>query len=229
MTKAALAAITCLALAGNAQAQGLFSFDPAEGGAFVSGFAGSSSPGDADLSGAGTRLDAAFDSAAAYGAAAGYRLPFRYWTYFQPRLELEISSTESDVSSARLNGMPRTATGELTRTSFLFNNYNDITWSDGQKIVPFLGGGLGFSQLDLTLSDASAPAFTINDDTTAFTTTFAGGVTWHATERFELYGEARYTTVYGAAFERLATGAPGQSLEDDLTAAAFTLGARIGF
>ncbi len=226
MTKATLAAFTCLALAGHAHAQGLFSFDAAEGGAFVSGFVGSSSPGDADLSGANTRLDASFDSAATYGAAVGYRLPFKYWTYFQPRLELEISSTESELSSARLNGLPQTATGDLTTTSFLFNNYNDITWSEGQRIVPFLGGGLGVSQLDLTLS---APTLTINDDAAAFTTTFAGGVTWHATERFELYGEARYTTIYGAEFERLATGAPGQSLEDDLTAATFTLGARIGF
>jgi opacity protein-like surface antigen len=234
MTKISITAAAFLALAGSGHAQGLFSFDEAEGGAFVSGFAGSSVPGDADLSGAGTRLEAEFDTSAAFGGAIGYRLPFKYWTYFQPRLELEISSARSDLSGAQLNGITRTSSGELSSTSFLFNNYNDITWSDRQTIVPFLGGGLGFSRLDLSASGAAATggasAFAIDDDTTALTTTFAGGLTWHATDRFEVYGEARYTTVYGAEFEQLAAGSSvTQTLEDDLTAATFTVGARIGF
>jgi len=234
MIKISLAAAAFLALAGSAGAQRLFSFEAAEGGAFVSGFAGLSVQGDADLSGAGTRLAAGFDTPAASGGAIGYRLPFKYWTYFQTRLELEISSARPDISSARLNGIPRTASGALSSTSLLFNNYNDITWSQGQKIVPFLGGGLGFSRLDLSLADAPAPgagaAFAIDDDTTALTTTYAGGLTWHATDRFEIYGEARYATVYAAEFEGVSGGGfPSQSLDDDLTSATFTVGARLGF
>lgn len=234
MTKISIIAAAFLALAGSGHAQGLFSFDEAEGGAFVSGFVGSSAPGNADLSGAGTRLAAEFDTSAAYGGAIGYRLPFKYWTYFQPRLELEISSARSDVSEARLNGIARTASGELSATSLLFNNYNDITWSDRQTIVPFVGGGLGFSRLDLSAAGAAVPggvaAFVIDDDSTALTTTFAGGMTWRATDRFEVYGEARYITVYGAEFDQIAAGSSAtQALEDDLTAATFTVGARIGF
>ena len=138
------------------------------------------------------------------------------------------------MSEAKLNGIARTASGELSATSFLFNNYNDITWSDRQTVVPFVGGGLGFSRLDLSAASAAVPggvaAFVIDDDTTALTTTFAGGLTWQATDRFEVYGEARYTTVYGAQFEPVAAGSSAtQALEDDLTAATFTVGARIGF
>lgn len=234
MTKVSLAAATFLALAGSANAQGLFSFEEAEGGAFVSGFVGTSAPGDADLSGSGTRLAAEFDASVAYGGSVGYRLPFKYWAYFQPRLELEISSAQSDVSGARLNGTPRTNSGEISSTSFLLNNYNDITWSDRQTLVPFLGGGLGFSRLDLTLADTAVSGnvglFSINDDATAFTTTLAGGLTWHATDRFEVYGEARYTTVYGVEFDRFAAGSSAaEALEDDMTAVTFTLGARMGF
>lgn len=234
MTKISLAAGVFFALAGSASAQGLFSFDAAEGGAFVSGFAGSSVSGNAELSGGGTRLAAEFDTSPAYGGAAGYRLPFKYWTYFQPRLELEISSARTDVSSARLNGIPRTVSGELSSTAFLFNNYNDISWSDGQTIVPFLGGGLGVSRLELSLADAATPGseapLAIDDDTSVLTTTFAGGLTWHATDKFEVYGEARFIKVYGARFERLAAGgSSAQSLKDDLNAATFTVGARVGF
>jgi Surface antigen len=234
MTKISLTAAAFLAFAGAGHAQALFSFEEADGGAFVSGFVGSSAPGDADLSGSGTRLAAEFDTSAAYGGAIGYRLPFKYWTYFQPRLELEILSGRSDVSGAQLNGIARTASGELSSTSFLFNNYNDITWSDQQTIVPFVGGGLGFSRIDLSASGAAAPggvaAFAIEDDTTALTTTFSGGLTWRATDRFEVYGEARYTKVYGTEFEQVAAGSSAtQALEDDLTAATFTVGARIGF
>lgn len=234
MFKVSLVAGALCALAASASAQGLFSFDAAEGGPFVSGFAGPSVPGDIELSGAGTRLSAGFDTSAAYGGAAGYRMPFRYWTYFQPRLELEISSAKAGVSGTRLNGMPRTGSGELSSTSLLFNNYSDITWSPGQTIVPFLGGGLGVTRLDLSLADAApsgaGPAFAINDDTSALTTTFAGGLTWHMADRLEVYGEARYVTVYGAEFERLSeNGSAAQSLKDDLTAATFTVGARLGF
>jgi len=234
MIKISLAATALVALAGNASAQGLFSFDEADGGLFVSGFVGSSAPGDGDLSGAGTRLEAEFETSAAFGGAVGYRLPFKYWTYFQPRLELEISSAQSDVSGSRLNGNPVLASGELSSTTFLFNNYNDITWLSEQTIVPFLGGGLGFSRLDLSVAGEAAPggaaAFAFEDDTTALTTTFAGGLTWHAKDQFEIYGEARYTKVYGAEFEQVSVGSfATQAFEDDLTAATFTVGARIGF
>lgn len=231
MTKPYIAAaLACAVFSGSASAQGLFSFDPAEGGAFVSGYVGSASQGDAELSGAMTRLDAEYDSSAAYGVAVGYRLPFKYWTYFQPRLELEVSTSEADVSDVRLNRAARAATGDVSTTYFLFNNYNDITWSKGQRLVPFVGGGLGVAQIDLNLRETGTPGATIDDDVTALATTFAGGLTWHASERFELYGEARYTTVYGAEFDRLTTGsATARPLEDDFDAVSFTVGGRIGF
>ena len=234
MMKISLTAAAFLAVAGSGHTQGLFSFDEAEGGGFVSGFIGSSIPADADLSGAGTALEAEFDTSAGFGGAIGYRLPFKYWTYFQPRVELEISSARSDVSGSRLNATPMTASGELSSTTFMLNNYNDITWSNRQTIVPFLGGGLGLSRLNLSLPNAAASggsaAFAIDADTTAITTTFAGGVTWHANDHLELYGEARYITVYGAEFEGItAGGSATEALQDDLTAATFTVGARVGF
>lgn len=228
------AALVGSLLAGSASAQGLFSFDAAEGGAYVSGHVGTASPGDAELSGTGTNLDAEFDSSSTYGIAAGYRLPFKYWTYFQPRLELEISASESDLSDIRLNGARRTGTGEVSTTYFLFNNYNDITWTEGQTLVPFLGGGIGLANIDLSVQEAAtpggAPAAITEDDASALATTFAGGLTWHVSDRFELYGEARYATIYGAEFDRQETGGPAaRSLEDDLSASTFTVGARLSF
>lgn len=231
MTKVYLAvAFAFTAVAGSARAEGLFSFDPADGGGYVAGFVGAATPGDAELSGAGANLEAEFDAASTYGVTAGYRLPFKYWTYFQPRLELEISSTEADISDARFNGAPRAIEGEQTTTFFLLNNYNDITWRENQTLVPFLGGGIGVASVDLSLQEAGVPAARIDDDTTVLATTFAGGVTWHTSDRIELYGEARYVTIYGAEFDRLEAGSPlVRALEDDLTTATFTLGVRLNF
>jgi opacity protein-like surface antigen len=90
------------------------------------------------------------------------------------------------------------------------------------------------ARIDLDLQEVAtvggASTARISDDTTAFATTFAGGLTWHATDRIELYGEARYTTVYGAGFDRSVTGTPGvQSLDDDFNTASLVVGSRIGF
>lgn len=231
MTKIYLAAALAIsAAAGSASAEGLFAFDAADGGGHVAGFAGAATPGDAELASNGANLDAGFEAASTYGVTAGYRLPFKYWTYFQPRLELEISATGSDLSDARFNGAPRAVTGEQSTTLFLFNNYNDITWRENQTLVPFLGGGIGVANVDLSLQEGGIPAARIEDDTTALATTFAGGVTWHTSDRIELYGEARYVTIYGAEFDRIEAGNPlARTLEDDLTTATFTLGVRLNF
>ena len=58
MIKISLAATAFFALAGSGSAQSLFSFDEADGGPFVSGFVGSSAPGDGYFSDFGARLEA---------------------------------------------------------------------------------------------------------------------------------------------------------------------------
>ena len=49
-------------------------------------------------------IDAEIGSDAFYGASVGAKLPFKYWKYFQPRLELEVSYLENDVEGGSFNG-----------------------------------------------------------------------------------------------------------------------------
>ena len=231
--KTLLSAAALLAATGHASAQGMFSFDPAEGGAYIAGYVGASSFDDGNYAGTGTRLKIDFDTSVVYGGAIGYRLPFKYWTYFQPRLELEVSIAEPDIQGIRLNGAPLDGSGGLEATSVLLNSYNDITWLADQKLVPFIGGGIGFSSLDLNLAGPPLPGastpVSIKDETTVFTTTFGGGLSWRVNDRYELYGEARYTTMYDADFNSLTAGTTGsQSLSDDPAMASIMFGARVG-
>jgi Outer membrane protein beta-barrel domain len=216
-----------------AVAQGLFDRTPAEGGAYITGFVGAVLPDDADLGGEGTRLSVSFEDAAAYGAAVGYRLPFKYLTYLQPRLELEVSAGSVDVSGAQLTASRRTASGDASLIYVFFNSYNDVIWSEDQRIVPFFGGGFGVATIDLSLNDASsaggATVARTSDDTTAFTTSFAAGAAWRLGGGAEIYGEARYATTYDAKFTRINEAGIGQGLKDDFSATTLTVGFRRSF
>lgn len=226
-----LMGLTAMGLsATTANAQGLFSFDPAEGGFIASGFVGQAFPVDADFSGtqnpeagvpgaAGSpaEIEAAFKRATNYGGTIGYQLPFKYWKYFHPRLEFEISTYESDVIEGNFNGGGLNFGGEQQVTSYLINNYSDITWKEGQRWVPFIGGGLGVATVDTNIvyqggaPGAPNPTFAVSGDDTVITSTFGGGLTLRATDKFEIYGEGRYSTLYNVSSERIFVPSGGLS------------------
>lgn len=234
-----------------AQAQGLFSFDPAEGGFIVSGFAGRAFTTDADFegtqnpeagvpgaAGAEANINAEFKRATAFGGGVGYQLPFKYWKYFHPRLELEISSFKADVIEGDFNGGGLNFAGDQQITSYLINNYSDITWKDGQKLVPFIGGGLGIATVDTNIEyqggapGAPNPTFAVAGDDTTLTSTFGGGLSYRAIENIEIYGEARFSTVYNVQQQRVFVPTGGVSADVDdinVTFGQFVGGVRLRF
>ena len=137
-TSLALLALASLISAPSAHA-GIFDFDPAESSAYVSGFVGIAFQSDADFDGvqapaegvpgavgAPAEIQADFDNDIYFGGAVGYRLPFKYWKYFQPRLEAEISHYDSDVSSGTFNDGSQTFSGSQSATYFLINNASGV-------------------------------------------------------------------------------------------------------
>lgn len=248
---AILAVATTFGVSTSAHA-GLFDFDPAPGGAYASGFVGIAFPGDADFdgtqapaagvpgaAGAPAEVQADFDSDVYFGGALGVRLPFKYWTYFQPRIELEISHYESDVSSGNFNGGNQTFSGEQSATYFLINNSSDIIWSENQRIVPYFGGGIGIGDFDTDIQyfpnngTVTAPTFAVQDSDSGFATVSTLGATFKATERFDVYVEGRYLKTYGIDAERtfIAGGANGFNAEvdDDPDGFTLTVGTRLNF
>ena len=190
--KASLVALTTIfGLSSTAQA-GIFDFDPAEGNFYVSGFGGIVFPFDAELEG----VDADLDNAAYFGGAIGARLPFKYWKYFQPRLELEVSRYNADFAGGDFGGL--TGSGDQSATFFLINNNSEIIWDENQRIVPYFGGGIGFADYDTEVSftDGALTESASSSDT-GFATLSTLGANFKATEQFDVYVEGRYLRTYG--------------------------------
>ena len=248
-----LLAIAALILcATGAQAKGLFDTDPAEGGFYVSGFIGAGFANDTDfdgtqdpalgspgLAGAPANVEAEFDTDAYFGGAIGYRLPYKFLTYFQPRLELEISYLDADVDGGAFNNGDQIFGGSQESLFILGNSFTDIIWSENQVIIPYIGGGIGVGIIDNNINYfpnngiATAPTFAVQGRDTGLATHTTIGVTVPITEQFEVYGEGRYLLTLNIDDERTFVGDGGETfnanVDDDPDAFSLTVGMRWRF
>ena len=246
---AALTLVSSALLTSTAHA-GIFDFDPAEGGYYISGFVGAAFPFDADFDGtqnpaagapgvvgAPAEIEADFGTPAHVGGRVGTKLPFKYWKNFQPRLELEVSTFDADVEGGSFNGGEQTFSGNQSTTLFLINNNSDWQWRDDQKIVPYFGGGIGVAKVDSEIQyfggAATAPTFAVQGDDIGLATVSTLGLTFKANEAFDVYTEARYLKTYGIDAQRnnIATGDPifNADVDDDPDGITLTVGARFNF
>jgi len=157
-----IAALALTALTAAPAHAGIFDKTPTDGaGVYVSGFIGVAAPFDADFdgtqdpavgvpgaAGAPASIGANLETDVFFGGAVGGRLPFKFLNTFQPRLELEVSHFSSDVSSGEFNGGDQSFSGDQSQTFILINSFNEIRWKENQRIVPYLGGGLGLGIID---------------------------------------------------------------------------------
>jgi hypothetical protein len=219
-------------------------------GFYVAGFIGAGFPGDADLSGRQTpeagapgvagapaNIGVEYDNDATYGIALGYETNWEFFNLFNTRLELEYSRLEADVSDGSFNGGTQTFNGDTAIDFFLLNSYNDIIWKDDQKVVPFIGGGIGIGRVDANIlyagGGATSPTFTATGDDTGLAGTFAGGVTFKTDSDWEVYGEARYYQIRDLEFDRRFIGGGANLLNakvsDDFDGSTLTFGVRRKF
>ena len=221
-----------------------------ETGFYVSGFIGAGFLSDAELTGIQTpvagapgmagapaNIDAEFDSDTTLGVALGYKTPWEFFGIFHPRLEIEYSTLEADVSGGSFNNGNQPFSGDASIDFFLINNYSDIIWRDDQTVVPYVGGGLGIANVETNIlyagSGATSPNFVATGDDTGLAGTIAGGLTWLTGSPWEVYGEARYYQVRDLEFERRFIGGGADLLnarvDDDFDGTSLTIGARYKF
>ena len=248
-----LAAGAALLMAGNhVQAKGIFDTDPAEGGFYVSGFVGAGFLGDADFDGtqdpapgspgvvgAPANVDVDFDTDVYFGGAVGYRLPYRFLTYVQPSLELEISYIDADVGSGSTNGGDQSFGGSQERLFIFVNSLAEIIWSEDQAFIPYIGGGLGAGFIDSSIEYfpnngvATSPTFAVQGTDTGVTSHTMLGVRIPVNEQFEIYGEGRYVLSLNIDADRRFVGDGGETfnarVNDDLDAFTLTAGLRWKF
>lgn len=243
LTLVSIAAASLVAFAAPAQAQN-------DQGWYVSGFVGAGFPGDAELTGvqnpqagspgvagAPARISTDFDSDTTFGFAIGYDTPWEFFGLFNPRLELEYSRIDADVSGGSFNNGSQPFSGDVSIDFFLLNNYSDIIWDDNQTVIPFIGGGLGVANVDANILYAGGgsptPNFVATGEDSGLAGTVAGGLTWLTGTPWEIYGEARYYQIRDLEFERRFIGgganAFNASVEDDFDGSSLTIGARYKF
>ena len=216
--KASLVALaTAFGASSTAQA-GLFDFDPAEGNFYASGFGGIAFPFDAEIEGE----DAELDSSAYFGGAIGARLPFKYWKYFQPRVELEISRYNSDFGD---NVEGAGFAGGQSATFFLINNSSEFVWKENQQLVPYFGGGIGIADYDTDISDGID---SVGSSDTGFATLSTIGLNYKTTSQFDVYIEGRYLRTYGIN-EDLTSGGVSFDVDDDPQGITIAGGIRYNF
>lgn len=221
-----------MATASPSLAQDRDEFQP-EGGAYVSVLAGVTSPTDGDFSGvqdpqgnapgvagAPANVRVEFDDTFQGAVAVGYRIPKRVFGLFQPSIELEYSRSTPDVSAGSFNGGNQTFAGGFEVDTYAVNYQSDIRWSNDQRVIPFLGGGVGIADVNANATYfpnngiATAPTFAVRDNDTALYLQSNAGVTFVINDNFDLNTRVRYQRVSGLDLDRrfIAGGA------DDLNA-----------
>ena len=204
----------------------------AKGGVYVSLQGGVSLPSDSEYSGiqapaagvpgmarAPADVRADLDNGGFVSGAIGYRIPKRFFGIFQPSVELEVNYTDFDVSGGNFNGGNQTFGGDQNALSVTANYQSDIRWSNGQKVIPFLGGGIGVTRVDNNIlyfpnnGIATSPTFVVSGRDTGFTTQSNIGVTFVLTNNIELTGRARYQRTTGLDFDRRFIASDGFNAE----------------
>lgn len=218
-TTASVSVFAVMAAASPAMAQDASEFEP-EGGVYVSVLAGVTSPTDnafegvqapvapsPGMAGAPANVDVGFDEEVIGAVAVGYRIPTRVFGLFQPSIELEFSRTSPDVTSGSFNGGNQTFSGGFDVNTYSVNYQSDIRWSNTQRVIPFLGGGIGVADVNANAqyfpnNGAAAPTFAVTGGDTALSLHSNAGVTFVLNDNFDLNTRVRYQRVSGLDFER---------------------------
>jgi len=144
---------------------------------------------DQDSDGSPNRdLELDFDNGAFYSGQVGYK--FNDYGPGRFRTEFELSYRDNDVDNITFNNNPQVGNGEQDVLAGLVNVYYDFT-NVSEKFVPFVGVGVGFAEIDSSVSYNNGNA-TLNDSDTAFAYQAVIGTEYKLTDKISLVGDARY-------------------------------------
>jgi opacity protein-like surface antigen len=106
------------------------------------------------------------------------------------RLEAEISWSENDTDTVTAGGVTGNAGGEVEQFGFMVNGYWDFL--PGERLRPYVGIGLGVTDLDQTLT---VGGLTASADGTEFTYRGALGASYALDANWAIDLGYRYTVV----------------------------------
>lgn len=130
------------------------------------------------------------DSGLALSAAIGRE-------YENANFEIELMRVGGDTERVKLidSKLEDEANGEVTATSLMANGW--LMFSDGE-FRPFIGGGLGFANIDIDASyQLSADPGSTNDSDTVFAWQFGAGFEYSLSETTSLIGLYKHFNASG--------------------------------
>jgi hypothetical protein len=191
------------------------------------------------MTGAPAEVNVDFDTGFSINGAVGYDFDDGIISFLHTRIEVEAGYIEADVGGGAFNGGNQVFGGDISNFTLTAGFQTDIVWADDQKVVPYFCGGIGIAVVDANINYfpnngiATAPTFGVFGSDTAFVSRNQIGVAAKASDRFDIFAEARYTRTNDLDFERrfVAGGADGFSanVSGDVESFGFNLGARVRF
>ncbi len=160
------------------------------------------------VAGAPANVNTEFSSGAFVSGAVGYRIPKHIFGLFQPSVELEVNYTDLNVNGGNFNGGNQTFSGDQNALTVTANYQSDIRWSNNQKVIPFWGGGIGFTRVDNNIGyfpnngAFTSPNFAVRGSDTGFNLQSNAGLTFVLNDNVELVTRARYQRTTGLDFDR---------------------------
>ncbi|MCD6036070.1 MAG: outer membrane protein [Rickettsiales bacterium] len=125
----------------------------------------------------GPALNQEFDPGVGIGLAGGYG----FGNGLRAELELAYRFNDFEVTSPVIPGFK--ATGDVDSMAYMANVYYDINYAEGATFVPYVGGGLGVTDVDGISTEFSYQLMT--------------GVAMNVGEQSQVYTGYRYFSVPG--------------------------------
>lgn len=201
---------------------------------YLKGFGGVTFNGDYEsdglIGGAPQSVDVNLDAGYIIGGAIGASLDYARFGNVTPRVELELSYSESDAGETFFSGNGPAAEinvdGDIKTLNVFANALFDI--DTGTKITPYVGGGIGFGRTDFDV--VYGPGVRLTDSDTGFAAQAIVGASYALTETLALDLDLRYARTFSVDSPRLnpAGGLTGV-VNGDVDTFAITTGLRIKF
>jgi len=192
----------------------------ADRGMYVSGNLGLTILSDSDnvYSVPAFNFETSYDPGFNIGGAIGYN-------FGSARAEAEIAYHSNDVDEFSVGGFGIPADGTASAISFMANGYYDFH-SANSSVVPYLGGGIGFANVNLDVSIFGLEV--VDDSATVFAYQVMAGLGFNINPTTTLTAGYRYFATSDPEFND-SSGIPPTNFDSEYQAHEFNFGVRIAF
>ena len=149
--------------------------------------------------------DFEFDTALSGEIGIGYDFgKFRVeTTYTRSNTSLSKVSADVTVDSVKLTTLSsKVSDGDANLNSFMVNGY--IDFDTKSKFVPYVGGGIGYTNVDFSSYTVKVAGYTVKSgegSSGAFGYQAKAGLTYLASEKIDIFGEAIFSGTTGFSID----------------------------